>query len=209
MIELLPADVFLTRGSSWLSRAIRFFTRGAGEARTKVNHVGLVVQGGPIDDAVVVEALSTVKQHKLIDKYGGGRSQVAVYRPVNLAPAELETVVSTARGYVGRKYGFVKILAHLGDWVLQGAYVFRRLAVMDEYPICSWLVAHAFKQAGKSFGVAARAATPDDISSGTATSTCNTQTRQTYCVHTTCGSRRTASATLPPYVRCWMSSRQE
>ncbi len=74
MAELLPADVFLTRGSSWLSRAIRFFTRGAGEARTKVNHVGLVVEGGPIEDAVVVEALSKVKQHKLVDQYGGGRT---------------------------------------------------------------------------------------------------------------------------------------
>ena len=34
---------------------------------------------------------------------------------------------------------------------------------MDRYPICSWLVAHAFKKAGKTFGVKPGAATPDDI----------------------------------------------
>ena len=42
-ILLEPGDVFLTRGSSFISRAIRFFTRSIGEKRTKVNHVGLVV----------------------------------------------------------------------------------------------------------------------------------------------------------------------
>ncbi len=34
---------------------------------------------------------------------------------------------------------------------------------MDDYPICSWLVAHAFACAGKDFGCEAGAATPDDI----------------------------------------------
>ena len=49
------------------------------------------------------------------------------------------------------------------DWILQGAYVFRRLTSDQRYPICSWLVAHAFSKAGKNFGVAAGAAQPDDI----------------------------------------------
>ena len=34
---------------------------------------------------------------------------------------------------------------------------------MDNYPICSWVVAHAFKKVEKHFGVAAGAANPDDI----------------------------------------------
>ena len=39
----------------------------------------------------------------------------------------------------------------------------RRLGRLDRYPICSWLVAHSYKKAGKHFGFSARAASPDDI----------------------------------------------
>ena len=73
------------------------------------------------------------------------------------------TVVAKAESYVGRRYGYLKILAHWADWLLQGAYVFRRLTKEDRYPICSWLVAHSFAAAGKHFGVEPGAATPDDI----------------------------------------------
>jgi hypothetical protein len=45
----------------------------------------------------------------------------------------------------------------------QRLLVFRRLTRSDRYPICSWLVACSFKKAGKTFGVAPGAASPDDI----------------------------------------------
>lgn len=163
--RLQVADIFFTRGSGLLSKAIRYFTRAIGESRTKVNHVGLVVKGGPVGRAVVVEALIRVKEHRLYAQYGGRgkRTSVAVYRPMDLTAEEINVIVATAKSYVGRRYGFLKIAAHLADWLLQGAYVFRRLAVMDDYPICSWVVAHAFKKAGKNFGVPPGAASPDDI----------------------------------------------
>ena len=63
--SLQPADIFFTRGTGLLSRLIRFFSRGIGEARTKVNHVGVVVEAGPIEKAVVIEALTRVKRHRL------------------------------------------------------------------------------------------------------------------------------------------------
>jgi hypothetical protein len=160
---LEPADIFLTRGRGFLSRAIRFFSRGIGESRTMVNHVGIVVVGGETGEAVVVEALSRVFRHPLAEQYGSGDDEVAVFRPLNLTPDELRAVVAKAESYVGRKYGYFKIVLHFLDWCLLGAYVFRRLGRMDRYPICSWLVAHAYKAAGKKFGVAAGAATPDDI----------------------------------------------
>ncbi len=163
-IILEPADVFATRGKSWLSKAIRIFTRHIGESRTKVNHVGVVVEGGTLRDAVSVEALIRVTERSLAAGYGGrGSSEVAVFRPINLTEEEKATIVAAARKYVGHKYGFLKLLAHLGDWFLQGAYVFRRLAFMKRYPICSWLVAHSFDEVGKHFAVDAGAATPDDI----------------------------------------------
>ena len=64
-ILLEPGDIFLTRSCSLISKAIRFFTRSIGEKRTKVNHVGIVVQRGDIKTAIGVEALSKVVRHTL------------------------------------------------------------------------------------------------------------------------------------------------
>ncbi|MBM4184406.1 MAG: hypothetical protein FJ207_09285 [Gemmatimonadetes bacterium] len=121
------------------------------------------MEGGPLETAVIVEALATVKRHSLWKRYGSGRHEVAVFRPLNLTTDEVAKVVAKAETYVGRRYGYFKIVAHWLDWLLQGAYVFRRLARQDRYPICSWVVAHAFAAAGKHFGVEPGAATPDDI----------------------------------------------
>jgi len=163
METLLPGDIFLTRGHGFVSRAIRFFTRHLGESRTKVNHVGLVVLTGSLRDAVVVEALHKVQRHRLWDEYGDTDDEVAVYRPIGLLRTELQKVVVVANGMVGRDYGYGKIVLHALDWALQGAYVFRRLGQMEDYPICSWLVANAFGTVGVHFGVQPGAASPDDI----------------------------------------------
>ena len=69
-LVLQRADIFFTRGTGLLSRLIRFFSRGIGEARTKVNHVGVVVEAGAIQEAVVIEALSRVRRHRLVPVRG-------------------------------------------------------------------------------------------------------------------------------------------
>jgi hypothetical protein len=103
---------------------------------------------GPITEGVVVEALSRVTRRRLFKRYGSRRrlSDVAVYRLTNLTREEIQTVVDAAEAYVGRKYGYLKIMAHLADWPLLGAYLFRWLAAMHNYPICSRVVAHAYKK---------------------------------------------------------------
>ncbi|MFC1595426.1 hypothetical protein ACFL3X_00745 [Gemmatimonadota bacterium] len=159
-----PCDVFLTRSRSLLGRAIRLATRGFGESRSMVNHVGIIVAAGSAEETVGVEALRTVKRHSLLQQYGpGSSSDIAVYRPINLTEEEKVVIVSAAEEYVGRSYGYLKIAAHLLDWLLFGVYFFRRLARVDDYPICSWLVAHAFAKADKTFGVQPGKASPDDI----------------------------------------------
>lgn len=162
-ILLEPGDVMLTRSRGLVGWAIATFTRHIGESRTNATHAGVVVAGGPIEEAVIVEALSKVKRHPLWDRYGDGSMEVAVFRPLNLTEEQIAKVVAKAESYVGRRYGHLKILAHWADWLLQGAYVFRRLTHDDRYPICSWVVAHAFGTAGRHFGVEPGAATPDDI----------------------------------------------
>jgi hypothetical protein len=162
-VVLAPGDVVLTRSRGVVGWAIRLFTRRIGESRTRASHTGIIVEGGSLKTAIIVEALATVKRHRLWDAHAERNHEVAVYRPLNLSPGDVSRVVAKAETYVGRRYGYLKILAHWLDWLLQGAYVFRRLANQDRYPICSWVVAYAFAEADKHFDVAPGAATPDDI----------------------------------------------
>ena len=159
-----PCDIVLTQGHTFLSRAIRCLTRGVGESRTQVHHVGIVVQMGcPPAEAIIIEAGRRVKKHSLGQGYGNGRSDVAIFRPTGLTSAEKQQILGAANKYVDCRYGYLKIMLHLLDALLMGFFVFRRLAHLDRHPICSWLVAHSFEAAGKDFGLHNKAATPDDI----------------------------------------------
>ena len=163
-LRVLPGDIVLTRSRSWLGRAIRRLTRDRGEAATEVNHVGIVVKAGAnLTAAVIVEALLEVRMHPVGVQYGTGHSAIAVFRPVTLKPAEITKVVEAAESFVGRRYGALKLVLHLLDWCLGGRFVFRRFGALDRFPICSYLVARSFSAAGLDFGVADRAASPDDI----------------------------------------------
>ena len=164
VVELQPADIFLSRSRTLLGALIRFFTRAFGERRTRVNHVGVVVEGGDVQSAVVVEALAFVRKHRLWSRFGGSRRhQVAVYRPRGMSADDALTIVKSAEDDVGQKYGWLMVAAHFLDYLLLGAYVFRRLIRADDYPICSWVVAWAYQKTGRDFGVPAAAASPDDI----------------------------------------------
>lgn len=163
-ISIKPGDIFLTRGDSILSKAIRFFSRSFGEKRTKVNHVGVVVAEGTLETCIVVEALSKVRKQKLWLQYGPpAKDSVAIYRPLNLTEEEISFIIIEAKEQVGKNYGYLKIVAHLLDWCLLGVYFFRGFTNSGKYPICSWLVAHSFSKANKHFGVEPGAAQPDDI----------------------------------------------
>jgi hypothetical protein len=161
---LQPGDVFLTCGKGFKRRAIRSSTRRFGKKRTKVHHVGLVVEGGDLMSAIIVEAVSRVKRHKLWSAYGPPKEDsVAIYRATNLSQDEIDTIVGRAESHIGKRFGYPMIVAHVLDWLLLGAYVFRHIVPGSKYPICSWVVADAFGKAGKYFGVEVDLATPDDI----------------------------------------------
>jgi cell wall-associated NlpC family hydrolase len=177
-----PGDIFFTQSQTWLGRAIRFFSRSGGESRTMVNHVGIIVRPGwslrtsgslvltaeDIDrvelySSIAVEALQSVQKHSIQDEYAAKNNKIAVFRAKHLSAEEKDQIVRKAESYVGRKYGYLKIATHLADWFLGGRFIFRRLTQSDNYPICSWLVAHAYKDCNIHFGVEAGAATPDDM----------------------------------------------
>lgn len=164
-MNLLPGDVFVTDADSLLGWAIRKFSRTKGEAPSRVNHTGLIVGGGEERTAVAVEALSRVEQHPLWEQYGQQSTGVRIWRPLFLTPMQRELVAQHAVRYVGYRYGYTKIAAHAIDRELfGGAYKVRRWFGIDAWPICSYLVAMAYKLgANYDFGVDVKAAQPDDI----------------------------------------------
>ncbi len=149
MNALLPGDIVLVASDGLVGYFIRRQERRSGEGRTYVNHAAMLVSTtGDLVDAqpprVTLEPLS---------RYKG--ELVAIYRCRSLTLEGRDRLAEMARAYVGRLYGFGKILLHkLG---------LRRWARVDRWPICSWTVAQPYATLEFDFGVEARAADPDDI----------------------------------------------
>lgn len=163
MKEFQPVDIFFTQSPTFLGKAIRLMTRKIGEPRTQVNHVGLIMSEDHEGTAWGVEATGKgVKLLPVLEYHRGRGNKIAVYRATNIDDI-WPLIYKEADSYIGKSYGFFKIIAHFLDWCLLGSYVFRRLARMDKYPICSWLVASAYGAAGLDFGVTINQASPDDI----------------------------------------------
>jgi hypothetical protein len=163
MTMLKPCDIMFTSSPTWLSKAIRFCTRSIGEPKSVASHVGMVVAAGIDMAATIVEAQSTTNRHTLQESYGNKADSICVCRPINIDVYQKHQIVAKAESYVGRKYGYLKLGLHLLDWMCGGAYLFRRLGRMDKYPICSYVVASAFKAIKADFGISNYGASPDDM----------------------------------------------
>lgn len=154
---LRPGDIILVSGKGWMSKAICKLTRSPGEAPTTISHVGIAV-----DNWDLVEALTTgVQRRSFLSSYKEGQAQV--YRPLNIPREDRLRMARAARAYVGDCYGWGKIIMQTLDGLLGGARVFRRLCFVNNFPICSYLVAQVYGGQGYSFGVASEYTTPDDI----------------------------------------------
>lgn len=158
---LLPCDVFVTRGTSFLAKGIRWATRDKRERPTQVNHVGAIVEAGPWQDVRCIEALERVEHHSFADKYFQSGHWAAVYRPTNLTDEQQGAILAYLHDHVGNQYGYGKIGMHLLRKLTGWDFWLKRQT--DRWPICSYLVAKAWKQAGLDFGCDERLATPDDI----------------------------------------------
>jgi hypothetical protein len=154
-VILKPADIVLVHGRGWLSDAIRKLTRSTGEEKSWASHVGLAT-----GDRYIVEALV---RGVVAREMPYGQRSAQVWRPRNLSKTDKRIITRHALDYVGEKYGWGKAVLHGLDGALGGVYLFRRLAFVDAWPICSWIVASSYAKAGYTFGVDVGAASPDDI----------------------------------------------
>lgn len=190
-LELKAGDIFLVSGQGFFSRGIRRFTRGRGEAETIATHVGVVVSDGTFETATVVEALGHgVVRRSFAESIGS--QPFSVIRPLNLSPDAIKTAVAFAHRNVNCGYGWLKIGAQLGDFLIpwrnkkgHPPYFFRRIAGADRWPFCSFLVdgfvnaalvydavlrygaesvnLHALRAGIRPFGVEQNCCQPDDI----------------------------------------------
>lgn len=160
---LQPSDIFFTRGYGLFSRLIRLGEKNPGDLISIINHTGISTESGTLKTANVIEALWKVEHHTLWEQYNGKRDEVAIFRPLFLNDEEKKIIVNKALDYKGRDYGWLKIVTHAADFFFGGTYLFRRITNDDKYPICSWVVAHAYGKVGYHFGCDPGQANPDDI----------------------------------------------
>lgn len=160
--RLQPGDLVIVSGSGWISGAIRRLTPRRGGEPVWATHVGVIGRGGPREEATIVHARVRVVEEPLLERYPpDGEDRVAIFRMLDLGWQHRHAIATEARAWLGSPYGGWRLLFHAGDYALGGRYVFRRLARMDDYPICSWLTGRAYEDAiGRRLGAPYRKATP-------------------------------------------------
>lgn len=181
-LTLRACDIFLSQGGSLLAQGIRWATREPGEGPTEVNHVGAIYKGGMLHgrapgmvlhrletahpQAISIEALGNGVVRRRFDVYAQEGQPVAIFRPRNLTDAQRSEIRYYLATMEGQTYGYGKLLVHLARRLVPGSRAIidpLAGAMVDKWPICSFLVAHAFREAGLDFGVSEDLATPDDI----------------------------------------------
>ncbi len=153
-VDLQRGDVvfvFSDGLSGWL---IRWWT-GRRHDRVAVNHVALVFDCVQ-DRGMIIDAQPpTIHLRSLHPRYNG--KLLAVYRPTNVTPEALALITGYASRYVGKRYGWGKILLQfLG---------LGRLSFLDGFPICSYSVAIPYERYAWRFGrnLVPQAATPESL----------------------------------------------
>lgn len=148
-------DIILTRGSGFVSKAIRRFGR-EGDQEALVSHAGIF-----ISPLFVIEALSRVKTNAFPEKFMD--IQYVVLSPISLSVEQRRILGLIASNFSARSYGYLKILGQTADWLTGTNWVTSNMFTWDRYPYCSFLVAEAYGSIGKNFGVPSKSTTPDDI----------------------------------------------
>lgn len=96
--NLMEADILLYHGSSWVSRAIRFFDG------TEFNHASIYVGGNNVTEAI---AQGVVKRN--IDTSVNNYKPVIIMRLIN-RPDDMTPVIKKSQEYEGNRYAYEQLL---------------------------------------------------------------------------------------------------
>ena len=186
---LCPGDQLFFRTEikgSWkrwfVGFAIRVFTFTRRDKRpTVINHTANVVwaildEGCRIVDYIIAEALAKggYQFRPLLKHYGDTeRISFAVARHTGVTETHRMLLLVACHQLRGKKYGRLKIVAHVVDYGLTKAwntvggrgdvYCFRWFARSEHYPICSWASLYIYDEAGLPYDVPVQIGSPDDL----------------------------------------------
>lgn len=163
LLKLERGDIFLSKSASIPSELIRICTTKIGEKLSEVSHVGMIVTDDYLFLAKEIEAAGSYVRENYLWSYNNKKKKIGIYRAKNITDEEKDILVNYVKSKLGAPYGYLKLVPHFMDWCLNDMYIFRRFARLEQFPICSWLVAFAYSSIGKHFGVKPNAASPDDI----------------------------------------------
>jgi hypothetical protein len=159
---LQPGDMVHVNRPGFVSTMIRWFSRRAGNREAWASHTEIV----STDTLQSIGAYHRTIQHPILELLPAGG--VIIMRKPGLSVDQRDAVALKAEDYLGRKYGYGKIVLHAMDYLIGGAFFFRRIDSSDNYPICSWVAAYSYYKAlGVTVcGVDPALAKPDDLLDG-------------------------------------------
>ena len=153
-------DIILVRGKGWFAeRILAVATEIDNGEPAVVSHVGMFVC-----ERHVVEALFTkgVVTSTYPQSFQGVEYIIA--SPLNLTEMERSLVALAALQFSARRYGTYGIALQAMDYLFKTRWFSRTLDLGYDYcSFCSYVVAHAFSDIKKYFGVDPASAMPDDI----------------------------------------------
>lgn len=162
-VEVRPGDLVLFRGNSTLGKLIRWAETSKGEGITWANHAGMIVTKSKLRNAVLIESVWKTEKRPLVENHIG--EGLSIFRYRMLTPEQQYALVRKMHEFVGDKYGWQRLIAHLVDQrVFGGRTVLRWLGHQEQNrPICSYSTGLSYEFVDITFGMPAIALQPDDM----------------------------------------------
>lgn len=152
---VVAGDILAMRGSSWLARGIVRATGGP------CSHVGMFVS---LEPPVVIEALDRVKTRPL-DVSLADAERAWILHDNSITDEQRRAIVDEACSMSAASYGWLDIAAQGIDAALGTTWPTDHMTwFLNQFPICSYLVARAYQKIDLHFGKKAIGSiTPADI----------------------------------------------
>jgi hypothetical protein len=171
--EFVAGDILLFAGKQgdWYTRLADWIMRGDGERPTYAVHTAQFLDSRRVlemDYVVKVKSIDDILNQRVALNTWHRRG-FEVWRCHALTDAQREALTDQALCYINVRFGFVKMIAHLVDGLLQKVarrhlFLFRRLDPDGSSPVCSGVTAFVYDKAlHYRFGVEPECADPDHI----------------------------------------------
>jgi hypothetical protein len=152
-----PGDILAVRGKGFFAKG---FLAATGNT---VSHVGMVIGSEPF--VIVIEALLRVKTWPIEESISGAEASYLL-QDLSLSMHKREAIVRRDCHFSASDYGWADILLPLANAVFRTTWFTDHLTfgLLNQFPICSFLVAESYKTIGLTFGkLKEESITPADI----------------------------------------------